>query len=583
MLPIHQSPEEPEFYGLVARITGLLPRAAASWTLARRLAAPVRGRARRAGRGARRLLAIRALKHGLCDAEKSVATHLLVTMHTFHGTPRFPHRHPRRSPRALIRSSAIGRRLTAIARARGAAAGSQPHLGAQDGFMLIEVVISAMLISLIAIATLSGFDSAGRASADQRAHAQATQLVQQDEERLRGLTTTELAQLGTKTQTVTENGTVFTITSSASFVSAAKETLTCEAAGGTADYIQTTSSARWPALGSRPAVSQSSIVSTPTSAALMVKVKNQNEEPVEGAGVTVTVASGKLPTAFTGSTGCVIFGALTPEKVKVAVSKANWVDKAGKFPPAEKEVTIVAKTLATSEVTIAPPGTIVAEFQSNGVFTEAIKSDTFFAYQGGVPPPPQFIGGKAGPPAVHEVELTGLFPFAEAKAPHNPELYTVYAGDCEANKPETVTAAGEKLKTPPNAAVEASKTTKVKVEVPTVKVTVYEGAKAEGAVLKEAELAMIINQECSAASAQNAAKVAYEHKVTIMNTGELEQRYQPYAKELKLCVVAKLAVKKYYKNTFLITNTKKAGSEFKFALKGAGKSEAAEAGKLKCP
>jgi type II secretory pathway pseudopilin PulG len=528
-------------------------------------------------------------------------------MHTFFGTFRFTHRLRRRRPRPLIHRSAIGPRPHSIAHVGARPAVSQPRPGGQAGFMLIEVLISAMLVSLIAIATFTGFDAAGRTSADERAHAQATQLVQQDEERLRGLTTTTLAQLGSSTQLEGENGicvkeeaskkwvycegtsfslqpytgTVFTITSSARFVAASKETFTCEVVGGTADYIQTTSTATWPALKSRPAVSQSSIMSTPSTAALMVKVKNQNEEPVEGATVTVTVASGKL-IQITAAAGCVIFGAMTPEKVKVAVSKSTWVDKAGKSPPAEKEVSVLAGSLSSSEFTIAQPGGIRVKFENNPPPPE-VETDTFYAEQTGIPAPPDFVGGKAGTPA-HEVELPGLFPFAEAKAPHTAEPYTVFAGDCSANNPAKVTENTEKLKAP-TAAVEPNAVAKVTLEAPAVKVTVWQG---ESLAKKETELAKstsakIINPECSKTSAQNFKEVPFERNVVI-SAGKLEPKYQyqPYATKLELCVSA-LLLGEWYKNTFPISNTVKAGGgPFTLYLKEKSANYKKGKAELKC-
>ena len=195
---------------------------------------------------------------------------------------------------------------------------------------------------------------------------------------MRELTTTQLAQLGRTTQTEAANGlcvekpsitwrycagtvfalqpytgTVFTVASSAEYVSASRSALTCGAAGGTADYLQTTSKTTWPALGSRSGVSQSSIVSTPTSALLMVKVVNRVNEPVEGALVTVTGAS-QTVTQTTPSAGCLIIGALAVETVKVAVSFGGWVDTNGKSP--SKELTLSSGSLVSTEFKIAAPG-----------------------------------------------------------------------------------------------------------------------------------------------------------------------------------------------------------------------------------
>jgi type II secretory pathway pseudopilin PulG len=485
---------------------------------------------------------------------------------------------------------------------RSTPASRRPEPRSEAGFLLIEVVVSTMLVGIVAIAVFAGFDGAQGISADERAHAQGTKLVQQDEERLRGLTTTQLAQLGSSTQTEADNGlcvekvaaawrycegtafallpysgTVFTITSLARFVSASKAALTCETAGGSADYLLTTSSASWPMLGSRPAVSQSSIVSTPRGAALMVKVINQLSRPVEGVTVTVTGASTSA-TQVTPAAGCVIFGALTPETVKVAVSKFNWVDNNGDSPPDAKEVTVASGTLASTEFKMAAPGAIVAEFESNGVSTEAIKSDAFYASQTGISAPSDFIGGTAGT-FTHSAEVSGLFPFAEPGEPPKENPYTVFAGDCEANNPTVVTGKLEKLKARP-AQVEPNAVAKVKVEVPAVNAVIYEGteAKKENRISKS-ESAKITNTECSKASAQNREPVPYEHYLSVNATGELEPKYWPYAKQLELCVVwYSAATKKYYtyKSPAPFANSAKGGTatlNIYMKTKGSGYSE----------
>lgn len=469
--------------------------------------------------------------------------------------------------------------------------------------MLVEVLISAVLVALIVLATLNGFDVTSRATADERAHAQATVIAQQDEERLRGMTSAQLGQLGGSTQTVAENGqcveqasgawryceghaaytgTVFTVASSAQYVTAAKEAFTCETKEGSADYLQTTSSVKWPALGERPAVTQSSLVSTAAGgAALAVRVKNRDNEPVAGATVTATGAVTHAE-QLTPTSGCVIFGALADKTVNVVAFKTGWVDRNGKSPPPAQAIDVSPGALATAEFTIEAPGAIAAEFESNG---SSVTSDTFYALQNEISSPPDFVGGTVSAYA-HTVELTGLFPFVTPGSPPKANPYAVFAGDCEANNPALVTAGGEKLKAP-TAQVEPGQTTHVKVEAPAINVTVYEGesgAKPEKVITK-AESAKIVNKECSAATAQNFAKVPYEHKVTISSEGHLEPKYQPYAKQIELCVVAfpiPIAGTNYYvKSKATFANTAKAGTAaLVLYMKSAGYSKSV--GKLEC-
>jgi Tfp pilus assembly protein PilV len=547
-----------------------------------------------------------------------MAQYVLVTIRTFFATLPFARRSPRSSfpPFTDPPPSAQPPRARRLQAAFAATAG-------QSGLSLIEVLISSLLVGVIAIGTFTAFDTAGRAGADQRAHAQGGQLARQDQERMRSLTAAELANFTTTTRYEAENGlcvkkeasgkwkyypkankenlpfceaetafagqeytgNVFEVKSSAQYVSAAQNQLACEATGGGANYIKTTSSVRWTTLGAtRPAVTQASLITNNTTG-LLVKVFDQNHEPLEGA--TVIVKGSKTSsTQTTPAAGCVIVTGITDTEVKVAVTKLSYVDRASKSPPAEKTVEISPTTAATAEFVIANPGKIEAEFvsQIGGVVTAAgVEGDTFYARQGSITPPPEnFVQGTAGT-FVKTTTLTPVFPFAKAAVPHEPEAYIVYAGDCEANNPNKVNAAIP-LTASNEALVKPGAIAKVKPEVPAVNVTIYEGAATSGPVLTSAEPALLTNSECSAASAQGIPSVTYKRTVAITAAGVLKQKFQPYAKTLSLCIPAKISGK-YFKNTFALTNTAKAGTTVSFAMKGAAGTGKVEnsATKQTCP
>jgi hypothetical protein len=365
--------------------------------------------------------------------------------------------------------------------------------------------------------------------------------------------------MGTVTQpSVTENGTTFNIESSAEYVSASKETFTCETSAGTADYIQTTSKVTWTGLGSkREAVEQSSLVAISGSTALLVKVTNQSGEPVEGALVSVTGATTNA-SQYTPVAGCVIFGAVTDKKVKVTATKTGYVNANGEAEPAAKEYTLSTTTLTTAEFKIAQQGAIEAEYVSNGSAV-GVTSDTFYAYQASAAGP--YIGGTPEG-MVAKARLEGIFPFAPTNS------YAVWAGDCAENNPEVVSG---KAVTNSSAQVEPGATTKVKVEVPAFNVTVYNGSSSannEG-VLAGSTIASITNSACKSKSALNEVPLVYKRKATISSSGVLEQKYQPYAKELTLCVAGKIGTT-YYKSTQTFSNTKKAGTTEAFYLKKFG-------------
>src|ERR1700724_2610614 len=61
----------------------------------------------------------------------------------------------------------------------------RPLPGSQDGFLLIEVIVSAVLVGIIVIATFTGFAVVNRVSADERFHNQAAALAAESQEQLR--------------------------------------------------------------------------------------------------------------------------------------------------------------------------------------------------------------------------------------------------------------------------------------------------------------------------------------------------------------------------------------------------------------
>jgi Tfp pilus assembly protein PilV len=389
------------------------------------------------------------------------------------------------------------------------------------GLSLIEVIASALIVGLIAIGTLTGFASADRASANSRQHSQALLLATQNEERLRGMNVTELGRLGAKTlPTITENGTVYTIEEQAHFVSVAKEEFACEASPATADYIQTTSNVTWRSLGntgSTQSISQSSLIPVPASTSLLVNVRNQVNEPVEGATVSVVGKTSGSNQQNTPASGCVIFGALPESKVNVTATKAGWVNEQNEQEPAAQEVTLSTTSLVTEGFVIAEPGSVEAQFKSGS--TTGIQGETIYVAHTGLNK--GVTAGTANSP-VTSVRASGLFPYATPGNPPGENQYTVYAGDCEANDPHKASSSVMDRA----AQVTPGGVKSVEVELPEVRVSVYEGTSSSspGSLDNNAE-AKITNVGCTGSTV----------RVMKVVSGALERRYQPYGK-LKLCV-----------------------------------------------
>ncbi len=344
----------------------------------------------------------------------------------------------------------IGVLARAVAGGFGGVRGLRGSPASEAGDTLIEVLVSALLVGLVVVGTLTGFNSATKASYDGRAHSQATVCAQQDEERMRGLSTKQISELGTSSREVTDTcepyvkgsgykGTVYTVTSTAQYVND-KTTGTSCSPEGSADYLRTTSSVKWAALKTRKEVTQSSIVTNPIGASLLVKIENQVGQGVSGATVTA-VGENTNQTQTTNSEGCAIFGSLVAPSVTVTVTKTGWVDHEGEVIAPESLKLVTGKTTSVTYA-LGEPGSIKATFLSKGA-TEL--GDTFVAYQAGIVRAPAFMLegtiSSSVPAAATDykssvVSPIALFPFQKPPAPGSPNPYTVYAGDCEKNEPK---------------------------------------------------------------------------------------------------------------------------------------------------
>jgi prepilin-type N-terminal cleavage/methylation domain-containing protein len=540
-----------------------------------------------------------SLKQPLAGADRGLKD-VLVTMRTLFATawPRIRRWRRIRSLRTHSMTDSVHPRERRSSIDSGSAR-VYARCAQESGMTLIEVLIASMIVAVVAVGTLTGIDAADHSTADTRSDAQAIQVAGQDEERLRGLTTTELEQFATTTTSRAENGacieqvsgawhywnqsatafcekptglsgttytgTVYTVESSAEYVAAegSKPGLTCETSGGTANYIRTTSLVTWNATGTHRA-SQSSIVTVPTSNTLVVKVLNQNSEAVPGATVGVTDESTKL-TRTTPSTGCAVFGGLPGSTAEVTATKASWVNENTETTPPVKDVPVSKTATTEQKFVIAEPGEVTAEFIEAGG-TKSVEGSTFVAFQTTIAAPDGFVGGAASS-YVKTVALKDntLFPFS--KSP-----YSVFAGDCEANNPKVVTGSVE----PTPVLVTPNGDPTAKVYLPKVSATLYEGTSktTPKVAVATVEHAMIINAGCKSTT-ERTGTVPYEHEVTFSG-GSLVQDYQPYADELLLCMVVHKGAS-YYKLEPKFANTSSAGVSLTYYLEESGVTKSASA------
>jgi len=98
--------------------------------------------------------------------------------------------------------------------------GRKPLHG-EDGFALIEVLVSALILAIVAAGVLSLLAATTRSAAAERNHSQAYALAQEDQARLRSVRLSSLNRLK-QTNAYTLGGTKFTVESSGVFVNNTK-------------------------------------------------------------------------------------------------------------------------------------------------------------------------------------------------------------------------------------------------------------------------------------------------------------------------------------------------------------------------
>ncbi|MGA9875441.1 MAG: hypothetical protein WBQ21_06500 [Solirubrobacteraceae bacterium] len=447
----------------------------------------------------------------------------------------------------------------------------------EDGLTLIEVVITALLVGLIAVGTLTGFQALDRASADERFHNQAVLLATQSQEQLRSdpantlnLLADEPLKFYQHSYTTKVDGTLYTITQEATYFNESKPGSDCLATAASessskedGDYLRVTSSITWPQLISakRKPVSQSSIITPPDGSALEVDATNGAYPESALSGVTAKVKYIGVESTevtplegTTGAAGCIVFGGIPATSAKVEITElSGFVTTSGAV-----KVPIVEKTIAPNITTHDPVvlnegGAITAEFTYGG---KHVEGSTFVAYNAEDTNSSEYTVGAtkfeyqasgehkykaltetyattATTPMGSSYPKGDLFPFPFNEASQHKSKWQVFAGDCKENNAHTIdnaVADGEAVVLP-------GQTEKISVPMTDLVLNVYTGTSSTPeALAKTLYKVKITDTECEKSSIPNNATAAnLIHEQSTTNEGHLEHAYQPFGQE-KVCL-----------------------------------------------
>jgi Tfp pilus assembly protein PilV len=337
----------------------------------------------------------------------------------------------------------------------------------EAGFALIEVLVSALLLSIVAAGVFTAFDASTRATARERDRSRANALAEQDLERVRSLRIADLATLN-QTRTVVLDGTTFTVVSRSQFLNENATTSTCSSGTGSRDYMQLSSTVTWPNMGTGQPVTAATLVSPPSgslvpnSGSLLVSIVDSQSNGISG--VTLSGGGAGSFSGTTGPTGCVLWRNLPAGTYSMTASGAasGMVDVNGNAPTPQT-VSVVDQGTNTVTLQYDRPGSINnVTFQTRAYGTNSLVSssaDSLIVFNSGMSVAKAL--GTPGTP-LSSYSVSNMFPFSSP--------YSIYAGTCTQNDPGPGPALAS-VTVPPGGSVSPA----APIQLPALHLTVHSG------------------------------------------------------------------------------------------------------------
>jgi type II secretory pathway pseudopilin PulG len=360
--------------------------------------------------------------------------------------------------------------------ARGAKSGwlraplqrARQRLRANAGFALIEVIVSAGLLMVVAGGVLAGIDGPGQVSARNEARSQASALAQRDQERLRSMPVSQLiGYSNTSNVSVNNAGSpaiTYTVASSAVWLRDNVDVDSCNTAAGdtSGDYLKITARVTSPNSAAPPVQVDSLLTPPPgtfaadTKGILALQIRNQADQPLVGQ--SVSISGPQSMTVTTNAAGCAVFGLVTKGNYNMTFTRPGWVDPAGAN----------AVSIPTS---VTPGGTTVEHHSYAQAGTISVKVDTQVGSAvSNSPAKAVTIGNQKIPTGTVTFPATvpGQYQFSLQVFPFTTS-YNVWAGGCTSGNPLIYVKPGI------TALATAGGTTSVTVRAPAINLTVTRG------------------------------------------------------------------------------------------------------------
>jgi Tfp pilus assembly protein PilV len=424
----------------------------------------------------------------------------------------------------------------------------------EDGFTIIETLVSALLVAIIATGVTLALIGSDHVTGLQRQQSEADALAQADQERLKGMSAEELSSIGTSTRQVTlgasgaigtigapgsnlgATGTTFNVMSSAQFVNASGSA-TCGASGtSSAAYYEAVSTVWWGTpnatdtgpVNPNDEVNAQSLITPRVGGVLVVQVDDQTGAGLPGVGIA---ASGSdFASATTDSNGCAVLSGLDEGSYTITYTDAGYVASSGKTSPVTETATLTDTGSGTpsggNPLYIGQAGQVNAQFTTgegscSGGSTCTLtgqEADAFSWYGSGssqsMSAPSDYAPGTTPATLLPSSGYESLYPF-EFTGPSYVNNYQVWAGKCPQMEPPTGTD---------DASVGPGSTQTLTIAEPAMNVFVtFGGSRVVPLLVK------LIFASSSGTSCTDSWTPAIASNAAASNTGALAEPGQPFA------------------------------------------------------
>ena len=196
------------------------------------------------------------------------------------------------------------------------------RLNGQEGSLLIEVMIGAVMVVVISGAILNGLAGAEDTGERNKSRTVSASLAQQDQERMRAMPVDELSNYE-NTRPVDVSGVTYTVVSDSEWVRDANGIVSCTNDSTQAQYMKVSSTVSSEISKEAP-LTTTSLVSPPrgtfsvTSGTAAVQVVDRDQNPLPG--VRVDITGPDSLSDVTNDIGCVVFGFIPEGPWKLEIS-----------------------------------------------------------------------------------------------------------------------------------------------------------------------------------------------------------------------------------------------------------------------